>query len=103
VGDREGEGVRIAVHDSGTTATSRRAAGRGRGLSIAARALEDAHGSLEAPELLHALERRGRGRSPRGARLGEALRGRPGAARPDGGEDDRPHGTEVRIELPLTD
>jgi signal transduction histidine kinase len=102
VGDREGEDVRIAVHDSGTAVPWRPAAGRGRGLSIAARAVEGAHGSLEAPELLHAFGRRGRGPSPRGAPLGEAVRQRPGAALSEGGKDDRPRGgTEVRIELPL--
>ncbi len=98
VGERQGEGVRIAVRDSGRTRRSPRAdRGRGRGLAIAAHAVADVRGSLAVPDLLGARP----GRSRRWA-----ISAKPGirlaaSVRPATGDGSPTQGTEIRIELPM--
>ena len=102
VGERDGEGVRITVRDSGASRRSREsvAGRRGRGLSIAAHAVGEARGSLAVPDLIGGLS------TPPtrlARRPGSAKRAqRPRLAAPTN-EAPSPPGTEFRIELPTVE
>ena len=103
VGDRDGEGVTIAVRDSGGSAPSRQAKGRGRGLPIAARAVEDSHGSIYTPHLTEAVGRSGRRAAAR-SEVESQLRRPAVPPRPPAGRDALARGgMEVRVEFPLVD
>ncbi len=121
-GERHGTGVTIGVRDEGRSRTPSApgarppSAGdppdrsrqrrrpkrtvRGRGLTIAARALDDMRASLEAPSLGRVLARPRRRVLPASAIGGTSRSERPGPGQEPG---DRPAAgaTEVRIELPL--
>lgn len=112
-GERDGDGVRITVHDR-SDGSSRgaglrpadvatdfpdRSGSRGRGLAIAAEGVREMGGSLQAPDLAGALS---------GSRRGSLLHRGSGASarrvRPSGSADPRgPEGTEVRLELPVVE
>jgi len=104
VGERQGEGVRIAVRDSGRTRGSPRAdaRGRGRGLAIAAHAVADVRGSLAVPDLVGVLPGRSRRSRRRAISAEPAIRPRLAASlRPATGDGSPTQGTEIRIELPV--
>ena len=102
VGERDGDGVRIVVRDSGGSRRSRESVARrrGRGLAIAAHAVGEARGSLAIPDPIGGLSA-----PPRrfARRPGSAQRDRrPGVAAARS-EAAPPHSTEFRIELPAVE